>query len=253
MEKEVWTICKENENYMVSSYGRVYSKISKKFLKQSQTDRGYLYVELQSKKYKVHRLVLNNFLWNIFEKATINHKDRDKKNNFLSNLEYMTQEENNKHAKETNFIYVKPTEHIKKKQFIKPKQVLQYNLNGEFITNYVSICQAAKATKSQKTKISECLKGKALVHNGFIWKEKTELKIKLKIQPYNGKNNGEKKVKKYSIDGNFISLYNSVTLAAKENEVHGCTLQGISKAALQNKGKHRNFIWEYEKEGACTQ
>ena len=49
----------------------------------------------------VHRLVARHFLGDGFKGAQVNHKDGDKTNNSLSNLEWCTAEENLKHAKET--------------------------------------------------------------------------------------------------------------------------------------------------------
>ena len=240
--KEIWLVCKENQNYMVSSFGRVYSIISKKYLKLSETDKGYLYVNLQNKKYKVHRLVANNFLINIFEKETVNHKDRNKKNNFLYNLEWATQKENNEHKQQTNYLYTKPPIKQRGIRTSSPKEILQYDLNGNFLREFPSINAAAKITNSIRTKIGDCVNEVLKQHNNFIWKLKTE-KYSKKIEPYTEKFCGEKVICQYTINGIFVKEYKSVTIAAKET---GYKLKGISAAATNQRKTHRNFIWKYK-------
>ena len=92
--------------------------------KMVRMDRGYVTANIKGKSYRVHRLVASAFLslddnpkqigisledWNMMtERARqlikdcmhINHKDHDKTNNHISNLEYMTPQENSKHSGE---------------------------------------------------------------------------------------------------------------------------------------------------------
>lgn len=91
------------DNYFVTKEGTVYSNKSgiMKPLKPSISNRGYLRVNLSDKGKRVgvqvHRLVAETFLGNI-EGMTINHRDGNKTNNEVTNLEVVTQKENNKHA-----------------------------------------------------------------------------------------------------------------------------------------------------------
>lgn len=91
------------DNYLVTSDGRVYSKISKHFLKPMSNQNGYVYVTLCNKQKKrnhyIHRLVADNWIFkptNI-DNLVVNHKDSNKKNNDANNLEWITQSENVKH------------------------------------------------------------------------------------------------------------------------------------------------------------
>lgn len=82
--------------YIVSTYGRVASLIggNYKIRPLSTAGRGYLYVGLSSngvaKSYCVHRLVAMTFISNPNNYPQVNHKDENKKNNHVSNLEWCT-------------------------------------------------------------------------------------------------------------------------------------------------------------------
>lgn len=92
--------------YLISRDGKVYSEKSKIFLKPMIDKYGYLFVrpmgiDGKPKNRFVHRLVLGVYS-NLENKEnyTVNHKDGNKENNSLENLEWMTIEENNSHALE---------------------------------------------------------------------------------------------------------------------------------------------------------
>ena len=82
--------------YYVSTYGNVLSLKQKEpaILKPQNTGKGYYYVDLEGKQYKIHRLVANAFLTNPDKKPVVHHRDGNKHNNRLDNLEYATYKEN---------------------------------------------------------------------------------------------------------------------------------------------------------------
>lgn len=73
-----------------------------KVLTQHPNDKGYLRVSLLDKKRRVNRLVAQAFIPNPDNKPEVNHKDRNKQNNLLSNLEWNTRKENIEHRDGTN-------------------------------------------------------------------------------------------------------------------------------------------------------
>lgn len=104
--QETWKSVKGFETrYLVSTDGKVYSTKTKKFLKPLQNEKDYLHVELwlnyKRKTAKIHRLVAETFLENPCGLKEINHKDGNKQNNHVSNLEWCTRSENMKHAYKT--------------------------------------------------------------------------------------------------------------------------------------------------------
>jgi hypothetical protein len=95
------------ELYDITSNGVVFNKITKKIVSFSDNGKGYLVARLYTpysknkdgrKPYKLHRLVSMFYLDNFDDKLHINHIDGDKRNNDISNLEAITQLENNRHA-----------------------------------------------------------------------------------------------------------------------------------------------------------
>lgn len=83
-------------------------------------------------------------------------------------LERMARRKNHK-----NLNDILPRNPFKKKSFgNKRKPVFQYDLAGNFIAEYESITEAAKAVEGSQPNISKCLSGKTKTSAGFIWKYK---------------------------------------------------------------------------------
>jgi len=93
---------KEYYNYLIYENGNIYSNKSKRFIKPYKHKSGYLVMDIYiNKKRKVkyiHRILAECFLENKDNKKCINHKDGNKENNNLSNLEWCTYQENSIHA-----------------------------------------------------------------------------------------------------------------------------------------------------------
>lgn len=118
LDNEEWKdICGFKGCYQISSFGRIRSL--DRCITQAGTDRfmegrylslkrnngrGYLNVSLQDGEgstktnYYIHILVASHFIENTHNKPTVNHKDGNKNNNHVSNLEWATQKEQMKHA-----------------------------------------------------------------------------------------------------------------------------------------------------------
>ena len=104
---EEWKDIKEYNNYQISNFGRIKSKNYKrqgyeKILKQSINGRGYYYVLISTKnKYKnllIHKEVAKAFIDNKNNYTDVNHKDGNKLNNNVENLEWCSRSYNITHA-----------------------------------------------------------------------------------------------------------------------------------------------------------
>ena len=144
--------------YAVTSCGKVWSYRNECFLKPRANRGGYLYVNLfkdgEKKTYYVHRLVAEAYIPNTENLPQINHKDENKTNNCLQNLEWCD-------AK-YNANYGTRNEKIK-------KPILQYDLDGNLIREWGC---AADVGKEVNGNICHCLKGRQKSAYGYIWKYK---------------------------------------------------------------------------------
>lgn len=185
MEGEVWKDVVGYEGlYQVSNLGRVksldkvistrngYSSFEKsikgRVLKQVLV-MGYLKVHLvnigKGKSIPVHRFVAMAFISNKNNYPQVNHKDEDKTNNIVDNLEWCTALYNNN--------YGTRNERISKNQNNdrKNKPILQFTSDGKFVKEWVSITEASKYG-FQRRSIQRCLNGEYKRHYKFIWKYK---------------------------------------------------------------------------------
>lgn len=106
MSLEIYREIEGYPGYKITSWGRVFSDFSGKFMALNETPKGYLRVTLQYKsghKYhkhlKVHRLVAEAFIPNPDGKPQVNHIDGNKQNNSVTNLEWVTNAENSEKAR----------------------------------------------------------------------------------------------------------------------------------------------------------
>lgn len=84
--------------YLINKRGDVYNTKTKRILKHSHSNTGYYTVFVEGKNRTLHRLLAMTFIPNPDNLPCINHKDGNKLNNELSNLEWCNHSHNNKHA-----------------------------------------------------------------------------------------------------------------------------------------------------------
>jgi hypothetical protein len=86
------------DKYIVYENGEIYSKKYKRFLKTRINHNGYTCVKLNYKQIRLHRIIALLFIDNPLNKKCVNHINGIKSDNYVSNLEWCTHSENNKHA-----------------------------------------------------------------------------------------------------------------------------------------------------------
>lgn len=148
--------------------GRIYKE---RYLHQTVSGNHYKTVTLsyngKQKTYAVHRLVAETFIPNPDNLPQVNHKDENKTNNRIVNLEWC----DNKY----NCNYGTHNENLSKSLKGKPKSqralpVARYSKEGELIAVYYGAMEAARRTGINQSNITKCCKGKQKTCGGYIWK-----------------------------------------------------------------------------------
>lgn len=116
MQEEIWVLIANSKYYYVSNFARIKSidRTIKDSLGRIRRIKGKLHststisnagynqvsirIESKVKTFDLHRLVLKSFVPAPRNMDTVNHKDGNKRNNKLENLEWCSQSYNNKHA-----------------------------------------------------------------------------------------------------------------------------------------------------------
>ena len=173
MKNEVWKDVVGYEGlYQVSDKGRVKSlKFGKeKILKPEKLKNGYLRVNLykneKQKHFLVHRLVALTFLRNPQNLSDINHKDEDKTNNSVQNLEFCDRKYNCNFGSRNQRVAEKNTNG----KLSKP--VLQFTLDGKFVREFKSGMDIKRNLGYSCGNISSCCTGKRKSAYKFVWKYK---------------------------------------------------------------------------------
>lgn len=126
--------------------------------------RGYLKVTLSKnnirKNKNIHKLVAIAFLSNPNNYNVVNHKDGNKHNNCVENLEWCTAKQNTAHAYNNNLMHPRG------------RAVLQYDKERNFIKEYRSIAEACRQVNTSPMNIIHCCQKVSKTAKGFYWEYK---------------------------------------------------------------------------------
>ena len=189
--KEIWKDIEGYEGlYQVSNLGNVKSldreyiqwnnytytpkRYNGKILKPHLQRQGYVMINLSKNSKKklalVHRLVAQAFIPNPNDYLEVNHKDGNKQNNCVDNLEWCNRKYNQKEAERLGLIT-----RIKGEKNVHNKSVLRLNKNGEIIKEYYSITNGAEDIGVNMKHISYCIRKKRPDKiTKSLWKYKEE-------------------------------------------------------------------------------
>lgn len=193
---EVWKPIKDYEQlYEISNTGKVRRKDS--ILTRSNgrqlpvkggemqlrdNGKGYLRVKLcknnKSRRVLIHRLIAEHFIPQPEGLTVINHIDGNKQNNNISNLEWTTQKENIRHARETGLVDVKKWKNsiaetgrrVIKDLHIKNSRSVINTDTGE---KFISIVEAAKALGVCRMSLGKKLRGQRKNNTSLVFESKS--------------------------------------------------------------------------------
>ena len=159
---EEWKNYPLDVRYQVSNYGNVKGQKGN-ILKGSINNAGYkrigLYSDGKAVFKFVHRMVMETFSpCANSDDLIVNHKDGNKLNNNVDNLEWVTPSENQKHRQK-----------ILGKTKTSQRKIGKFNKNHVLIEEYPSIVDAAKSFGKSRVNIDNALQGKQKTAYGFIW------------------------------------------------------------------------------------
>lgn len=154
-------------HYQISDKGRVKRTETGAILKPSVSTNGYLFVNpyKNGKNYpkNIHRLVAEAFLPNPHNFTEVNHKDEDKTNNDISNLEWCDRSHNINHGNRNVKVARKLS-----------KAVVQIDLNGNNVNEFYGLHEAQKQTGVDFRSIQACCKKRIKSTGGYVWRYANE-------------------------------------------------------------------------------
>jgi hypothetical protein len=217
-----------DKKYYVSNLGRFKNSCGTIMNNYKVNENGYIRVYIYNKTFALHRLVALTFLENPENKKTVNHKDGNKLNNSIDNLEFATVKEQQIHKFEiglgNNFT----------------RKIKQYDLEGKFIQEFNSIVDASKKMGVNKSNIRGVLIGYRKSAGGFIWKYSEDIEPITETITIN-KNRG-RQVGQYDLNMNLINIYSSTADASRKVNIHKNNIWGVITNFRKTAG---GFIWKY--------
>jgi hypothetical protein len=142
--------------YRITNTGKIWSRKSEKFLK-THVVNGYECVQANGPQ-SIHRLVARVFLPNPNNDTVVHHKNEDKLDNQVSNLEWTSQKQ--------NLAYCD-------KKMSHPRKVLQL-IDGKIAKEFGTVTEAADSLSFSRSAISKACLGVNKTACGFTWKYSNE-------------------------------------------------------------------------------
>lgn len=173
--QEIWKEIKDtNGFYYVSNFGNVYSVLNSKILKLRNNGNGYLCIYLRlnnniKKKFFIHRLVAETFIPNSNNLPQVNHKDENKMNNCVDNLEWCTAKYNQNYG------------NVKQKVLNTKSQRYYKVQNVDTGKMYLNPIAAERETGIHHDSISRNCRGESKTAGGYRWRYISETKQKSRM------------------------------------------------------------------------
>ena len=160
-------------DYLIFKDGRIQNKKGL-FLKLHKGAAGYInfnaFCKYHIRCFLVHRLVAMAYIPNPNNHPEVNHKDGNKLNNHVDNLEWVSRSENILHGIKIGLIKKSMVGRVGKKHW-RSKEVI-CKQNGVVVNTFESTGDAARKTGLHRISIQDACTGKLKTYKGCIWKYK---------------------------------------------------------------------------------
>lgn len=226
---EKWKKIEGFDDYSVSTLGKVRKDSTKQIVDTWTNNSGYLRAkEIGS---FVHRLVAKAFIPNPENKPQVNHKDGNKKNNCVENLEWVTRSENQRHRFD---VLGKGITDEGRKKLSESKLAYWSALSKEerYARNAgeKNGMYGKHLTAEHKVKLSNALKGKTP-----NWSDAGKIKIAESVRKANSK-------KVLCIEQN--TIYDSVIIASGILNFSPSSIAGAARTGKATRGLHFTYLKE---------
>lgn len=212
------------------------------YLKVRTDKQGYKKVSLikdhiDTKKF-VHRLVAQAFKPNTNNLPQVNHKDENKANNNIDNLEWCTAEYNNNYGTK-NYRAAKSNLNGKKS-----KRVAQIDKIGNIVRIYPSFMEAVRDGYNSRNMLMCATNNGRKIHKGYFWKYVSDLSCE-EIKDLFVKgivyNEPKRRVAQISKDGCIVKIWESTLSTTSE----GFDQSNVSSCARGKVKSHKGYYWKY--------
>ena len=177
--KEIWVVIKGFDNYSISNFGNLKNNKTNRLRVQSKDSSGYACctLSLKGKTYtkSIHRLVAEAFIPNPDLFKEVNHRNGNKLDNRVENIEWCSRSHNLKHSYRV-LNRVPPMLGRLAEKNPRSIPVLQFTKEGDFIKEHTNLRNAGRSVNTSGDNISRAckLKHKFSYSKGFIWKFKKD-------------------------------------------------------------------------------
>jgi len=249
LEGEIWKVVAKFPEYQISNKGRVKYPIrkgkkpyKKRITFGGSSSDGYKTFQFRNEhnniKAGIHRIVAQEFITNPNKFKIVNHKDGNKQNNCVENLEWCTRSQNTQHAYNNSLISGK-------------RKIYQLDVNNNIIKEWGTIKEAHQNLKLSRTAINNVLSGKNKTSGGYFWCYKENYNIDIKRHTLYDTN--KKSIKQIDINsGKNIKIWKSLSeassyLSKKNNSSIKAIKSNISQCIRGKRRSCQGFKWEYLK------